>query len=114
MEMVFQIVFKQVKLEMIKMVVATRILFPDCGVQVPPNLNLETAQIFLLAGADDWGGVSPLTADYVNPEAPWPEVDDLRYITEDLGFKLEERLPVYDKFINSEFLSAEVLESCLK
>ena len=100
--------------EMIKMVVATRILFPDCGVQVPPNLNLEAAQIFLLAGADDWGGVSPLTPDYVNPEAPWPEVDDLRYITEDLGFKLEERLPVYDKFINSEFLSAEVLESCLK
>ncbi len=96
--------------EMIKMVVATRILFPDCGVQVPPNLNLESAQIFLLAGADDWGGVSPLTPDHVNPESPWPEVDDLRCITEDLGFMLDERLPVYDKFINSEFLSDKVLK----
>lgn len=96
--------------EMIRMVVATRILFPDCGVQVPPNLNLETAQIFLLSGADDWGGVSPLTPDYVNPEAPWPEVEELTYITEDLGFNLVERLPVYDKFINSEFLSDAVLK----
>jgi FO synthase subunit 1 len=96
--------------EMIRTVAATRILFPDCGVQVPPNLNLEAAQIFLLAGADDWGGVSPLTPDHVNPEAPWPEVKELNYITEDLGFKLVERLPVYDKFINSRFLSDAVLE----
>lgn len=96
--------------EMIRMVVATRILFPDCGVQVPPNLNLEAAQIFLLAGADDWGGISPLTPDHVNPEAPWPEMKELRRITEDMGFKLTERLPVYDKFINPQFLSDKVLK----
>jgi 7,8-didemethyl-8-hydroxy-5-deazariboflavin synthase len=96
--------------EMIRTVAATRILFPDCGVQVPPNLNLEAAQIFLLAGADDWGGVSPLTPDHVNPEAPWPEVEELRSITEDLGFKLEERLPVYNKFIKPEFLSETLLK----
>ncbi|MDD1763723.1 MAG: 7,8-didemethyl-8-hydroxy-5-deazariboflavin synthase CofG [Methanobacteriaceae archaeon] len=96
--------------EMIRTVAATRILFPDCGIQVPPNLNLEAAQIFLLAGADDWGGVSPLTPDHVNPEAPWPEVEELRSITEDLGFKLKERLPVYNKFINPEFLSETLLK----
>jgi FO synthase subunit 1 len=100
--------------EMIRTVVATRILFPDCGVQVPPNLNSEAAQIFLLTGADDWGGVSPLTPDHVNPEAPWPEVEELRYITEDLGFKLVERMPVYDKFINPQFLSDKVLERLSK
>lgn len=97
--------------EMLRTVAATRILFPDCGVQVPPNLNLEAAQIFLLTGADDWGGVSPLTPDHVNPEAPWPEIKELRYITEDLGLKLTERLPVYGKFINPQYLSNAVLEN---
>jgi FO synthase subunit 1 len=91
--------------DMIRMVAVTKLLFPDCGVQIPPNLNRQTAQIFLLAGADDWGGVSPLTKDYVNPEAPWPELDELRMITEELGFGLEERLPVYPKFIREDFLS---------
>jgi 7,8-didemethyl-8-hydroxy-5-deazariboflavin synthase len=96
-------------MEMTKMVAVTKLLFPDVGVQVPPNLNRQNAQIFLLAGADDWGGVSPLTKDHVNPEAPWPEIDELRMITEELGFQLEERLPVYPKFINEEFLSEEIL-----
>ncbi len=100
--------------EMIRTVAAARILFPDCGVQVPPNLNLEAAQIFLLAGADDWGGVSPLTPDHVNPEAPWPEIGELRYITQDLGLKLTERLPVYDEFINPQFLSDLILAKISK
>jgi FO synthase subunit 1 len=97
--------------DMIRTVAAARILFPDCGVQVPPNLNLEVAQIFLLTGTDDWGGISPLTPDHVNPEAPWPELKELKSLTEDLGFKLRERLPVYDKFINSQYLSDVVLEN---
>ncbi len=92
-------------LDMIRTVAVTRLLFPECGVQVPPNLNHGTAQIFLLAGADDWGGVSPITKDYVNPEAPWPELDDLKSLTGELGFKLEERLPVYPKYLNNRFLS---------
>jgi FO synthase subunit 1 len=69
------------------------------------------AQIFLLTGTDDWGGISPLTPDHVNPEAPWPELKELKSLTEDLGFKLRERLPVYDKFINSQYLSDVVLEN---
>jgi FO synthase subunit 1 len=66
--------------------------------------------MFLLAGVDDLGGVSPLTKDYVNPEAPWPELDYLRSVTEELGFELLERLPVYPKFINDEFLSERILD----
>ena len=97
-------------LDMIRTVAVTKLLFPECGVQVPPNLNHGTAQIFLLAGADDWGGVSPITKDYVNPEAPWPELDELKSLTKELGFKLEERLPVYPKYLNNEFLSDLIQE----
>ena len=96
--------------EMIKMVSVTKLMFPDVSVQVPPNLNRQHSQIFLMAGADDWGGVSPLTPDFVNPEAPWPEIEDLKSITEELGFKLQERLPVYPEYINEEFLDHRILE----
>ena len=97
--------FKEPSLaEMIKMVSVTKLMFPDVSVQVPPNLNKHHSQIFLMSGADDWGGVSPLTPDFVNPEAPWPEIEYLKQITEELGFKLQERLPVYPKYINEEFL----------
>ena len=92
------------------MVAVTSLLFPDCGVQVPPNLNRDTAGMFLLAGADDWGGVSPLTKDYVNPEASWPELDELKNLTQELGFQLEERLPVYPKYLTEEFLSSQIHE----
>jgi 7,8-didemethyl-8-hydroxy-5-deazariboflavin synthase len=97
-------------MEMIKMVAITKLLFPDISVQVPPNLNIQSVQMFLLAGADDWGGISPLTQDYVNPEAPWPELDRLKSLTEELGFKFEERLPLYPEFINQEFLNERILD----
>ena len=96
--------------EMIKMVSVAKLMFPDVSIQVPPNLNNQHSQIFLIAGADDWGGVSPLTPDYVNPEAPWPELEELKILTEELGFKLRERLPVYPKYINEEFLDPKILE----
>ncbi len=94
--------------EMIKMITATKLLFPDVGVQIPPNLNKENVSMFLIAGADDLGGVSPITKDYVNPEAPWPELDYLKNVTEELGFELLERLPVYPKFITDDFLSERI------
>ncbi len=96
--------------EMIKMVSVTKLMFPDVSVQVPPNLNKQCSQIFLLSGADDWGGISPLTPDYVNPEAPWPEIEELKMITEELGFKLQERLPVYPEYINEKFLDERILK----
>jgi FO synthase subunit 1 len=95
-------------MEMIKMVAVTKLIFPNTGVQVPPNLNKRNAQVFLFAGADDWGGVSPVTKDYVNPEAPWPELDDLKKMTEEMGLFLNERLPVYPDFINETFLSEKI------
>lgn len=97
-------------MEMIKMVTVAKLIFPDISIQVPPNLNANSSQMFLLAGADDWGGVSPLTKDYVNPEAPWPELDRLISLTEELGFQAAERLPVYPKYINEEFLSQRILD----
>ncbi len=97
-------------IEMVKMVAVTKLLFPDVGIQVPPNLNRLNAQIFLLAGADDWGGLSPLTKDYVNPEAPWPEIKEMKNLTEETGFILKERLPVYEKFIYPDFLDQNILD----
>ncbi|MBW9220034.1 7,8-didemethyl-8-hydroxy-5-deazariboflavin synthase subunit CofG [Methanothermococcus sp. SCGC AD-155-N22] len=97
--------------KMLKVIlVAKMILPPEVSIQVPPNLNRETGQLFLLAGVDDWGGVSPITKDYVNPEAPWPEIETLREYTEEVGYRLRERLPVYDRYISREWLSERVLD----
>ena len=99
-------------LDMIRTVIAGTLLFKDTDVsiQVPPNLNNDTAQIFLLCGADDWGGVSPVSPDYVNITSPWPGIDELKNLTEDAGFELTERLCVYEKYINSEWLNDLLLE----
>lgn len=99
-------------LDMIRTVIAGCLVFKDTDVsiQVPPNLNNETAQIFLLCGADDWGGVSPVSPDFVNITSPWPGIDELEKLTEDAGFELTERLCVYEKYINNEWLSDYLLE----
>ena len=99
-------------LDMIRCVIAAKLLFADTevSIQVPPNLNLEASQIFLLCGCDDWGGVSPVTHDYVNPESPWPAIEELCKLTEDAGFELTERLCIYNKYINSEWLNNNLLE----
>ena len=99
-------------LDMIRTVIAGSLLFKDTDVsiQVPPNLNNDTAQIFLLCGADDWGGVSPVSPDYVNITSPWPGIEELQKLTEDAGFELTERLCVYEKYINDEWLSDNLLE----
>ena len=89
--------------------VARLILGPHVNIQVPPNLSADNYQMYLQAGINDWGGVSPLTIDYVNPEAPWPTLDNLRARTEKAGFVLKPRLPIYpeffidtDKFVDSD------------
>ena len=100
-------------LDMIRTVIAATLVFKDTDVsiQVPPNLNNDTAQIFLLCGADDWGGVSPVSPDYVNITSPWPGIDELEKLTEDAGFKLIERLCVYEKYINDEWLNKNLLDN---
>lgn len=99
-------------LDMIRAVIAGTLVFKDTDVsiQVPPNLNNDTAQIFLLCGADDWGGVSPVSPDFVNITSPWPGIDELEKLTEDAGFELIERLCVYEKYINRDWLNDYMLE----
>jgi FO synthase subunit 1 len=84
---------------LVKVVIAARTLFRNMSIQIPPNLNLSTAHIFLLCGANDLGGISPITYDYINPEAKWPAVKDLKEVVEGLNLKLRERLPIYPEFI---------------
>ena len=80
-------------------IAAARIVLPpEIHLQAPPNLSDDFGAL-LDAGIDDWGGVSPVTADHVNPERPWPELDRLREITEARGMVLAPRLTVYPEFI---------------
>jgi FO synthase len=80
--------------------VARLILPPQIHLQAPPNLSDDFA-VLLDAGIDDWGGVSPVTADHVNPERPWPALDRLRTVTEERGFALAPRLTVYPEFVRA-------------
>ena len=65
-----------------------------------PNLNAPYYEELLDAGINDWGGISPLTPDFINPEKPWPHLEQLRLRTEAKGFALQQRLPVYPEFIS--------------
>lgn len=78
--------------------VARLLLGPEVNIQVPPNLSFKDYPVFLSAGVNDWGGISPLTIDYVNPEAPWPGMAELRDRTLAMGFELRPRLPVYPEY----------------
>ena len=79
-----------------------RALFGDqINVQVPPNLTPDAHELFLEAGINDWGGVSPVTLDHINPEKPWPQLVDLRETTERAGLAFRERLAVYPEFIDT-------------
>ena len=92
--------------------VARLLLGPDMNLQVPPNLSAQDYQYYLDAGINDWGGVSPLTIDFVNPEAPWPGLAELRDRTRSMGFELKPRLPVYPEFFleSDRFLPAALKE----
>lgn len=81
-------------------VALARLILPgEVHVQAPPNLGSNMLPRLLAAGVDDWGGVSPVTVDFINPEAPWPALRQLRSETEAAGFTLRERGPVYPEFI---------------
>lgn len=102
-------------LNMMKAVLVAKLIFEDTpvSIQIPPNLNHDTAQIFLLCGADDWGGVSPASIDFVNPTSPWPTIDELKKITENAGYELKERLCIYSQYINDEWLNDKLLEKTI-
>ncbi|WKU04266.1 bifunctional FO biosynthesis protein CofGH [Micromonospora sp. HUAS LYJ1] len=81
--------------------VARLLLGPKARLQAPPNLIEDEYDLLLRAGIDDWGGVSPLTPDHVNPERPWPQLDELARQTEKSGFTLRERLTIYPEYVRA-------------
>jgi len=92
-----------------RVVAVTRWVFgAGVNVQVPPNLSGDFG-VYLDAGINDWGGVSPLTIDWVNPEAPWPHLDRLRSVTESAGFELRQRMPVYPEYLTPEWIDPGLL-----
>jgi len=84
--------------EMLRTLAVARLLMPKMNIQAPPNLSDPHYADLLDGGINDWGGVSPLTPDFINPEKPWPHLEDLRQRTEAKGFELRQRLPVYPEF----------------
>ena len=84
--------------------VARLVLGPAMRIQAPPNLIGDQYALILAAGIDDWGGVSPLTPDHVNPERPWPQIDDLAGHTAAAGFTLRERLTAYPGYLREPWL----------
>jgi FO synthase len=96
-------------------IAAARLLLPDdVAVQAPPNLAYDDFPRLLDAGIDDWGGVSPVTVDHVNPEAPWPARERLAAATRSRGLELAPRLPVYPRFLSGSWLDPRVLPAALR
>ena len=85
--------------------VARLVLGPDVNIQAPPNLTPDVYPRLLAAGLNDWGGISPLTPDHINPEKPWPGLRALRAATESEGYRFRERLAIYPEYAaRAEFL----------
>jgi len=97
----------------VRVVAAARwILGPAANIQVPPNLT-DDFSVYLDAGINDWGGVSPLTIDWVNPEAPWPHLEKLQGITESRGFTLRPRLPVYPEYLTEDWIDPSIFDDAV-
>ncbi len=87
--------------EMAKTIALSRLLLGGrMNIQAPPNLSPQDHKLFLQAGINDWGGISPVTKDYVNPEAPWPHLTALAQTCREAGFELRERLAIYAEYID--------------
>jgi len=85
--------------DMLRTIAVARLLLREMNIQAPPNLTEHAYERLLQGGINDWGGVSPLTPDYINPEAPWPHLVDLERRTNAAGQQLQQRLPVYPEFV---------------
>lgn len=81
-------------------VALSRIIMPKMNIQIPPNLSPRSYQSFLSVGINDWGGISPLTPDFVNPEFSWPEISRVEGNSKQAGFDLKCRFPVYPEFFS--------------
>jgi len=94
----------------LRSVALARILMPGMNIQVPPNLSPDIFSHYISAGINDWGGISPVTIDHVNPEFPWPSLDLVRKVTESTGRRLRARLPIYPEFLKGGFITSERLQ----
>jgi FO synthase len=89
--------------EMLRTIATARlILGPQMNIQAPPNLTPDAHGMYLLAGINDWGGISPVTKDHINPERPWPNLTELKETCADAGFELRERLGLYPEYIRED------------
>ena len=95
--------------DMLRTVAVARLLMPKMNIQAPPNLSDPHYPDLLDAGINDWGGISPLTPDFINPERPWPHLDQLQRETEAKGLELKQRLPVYPEHISQAAEHSEIL-----
>ncbi len=99
------------RFEMARAIATARlVLGPTMNVQAPPNLSPHEIELFLDAGINDWGGISPLSKDYVNPEAPWPHLEELAKRCARAGFHLIQRLAIYPEFINDEWVAPAMMQ----
>ncbi len=101
--------------DMLRTLAAARIILPpDVSVQAPPNLSDRHIE-YLSAGINDWGGISPVTIDFINPQHEWPEIRQLAENSERAGYRLQERLTVYPNYLqrSSEFMAPEIAERAL-
>ncbi|HWC18307.1 MAG TPA: 7,8-didemethyl-8-hydroxy-5-deazariboflavin synthase CofG [Terriglobales bacterium] len=99
--------------DMLRTLAVARLLMPEMNIQAPPNLSDPNYAELLDGGINDWGGVSPLTPDFINPEKPWPHLEDLQRQTEARGFRLRQRLPVYPEYVSLAAAHSEALAACL-
>jgi 7,8-didemethyl-8-hydroxy-5-deazariboflavin synthase CofG subunit len=98
------------RLAMARAIATARLLLgPRMNVQAPPNLSPDEIELFLDAGINDWGGISPLSKDYVNPEAPWPHLAALADRCAQAGFHLIQRLAIYPEYIHGEWVDAALM-----
>ncbi|MEX0749456.1 MAG: 7,8-didemethyl-8-hydroxy-5-deazariboflavin synthase CofG [Dehalococcoidia bacterium] len=89
--------------EMLRTIATARLMLgSEMNLQAPPNLTPDAHGMYLLAGINDWGGISPVTKDFINPERPWPALADLRETCADAGFELRERLGLYPEYIRED------------
>ncbi len=96
--------------EMARAIATARlVLGPAMNVQAPPNLSPHEIELFLQAGINDWGGISPLSKDYVNPEAQWPHLEALATRCARAGFHLKQRLAIYPEFVNAEWVDPAMM-----
>jgi FO synthase len=95
--------------EMLRTLAVARLLMPEMNIQAPPNLSDPHYAVLLDGGINDWGGVSPLTPDFINPEKPWPHLEQLHQRTEAKGFELRQRLPVYPEFAEQAAAHSDLL-----